>query len=102
MNTVQKYEAACELVRKDFMKKYYSEYTSDDDYYWIGMSIGEVCGIGNEFWNVDNMVDALKYKPTDEQLFSWYYDEHLKPEGQSYNLKNYIKIKTCKTTKRNT
>lgn len=93
MNRIQQYENVCEGLVKEFMRIYYPDYTQEDDYYWIGGEVGGVCGIGDEYWTIDNFVDALRYKPTHEQLFNWYYDEHLKEGGQSYNLKNYTKLK---------
>jgi hypothetical protein len=93
MNRVQQYEKVCNLVRKEFMSIYYHEY-DEDDCYWIGEDIGGICSIGDEYWNINNMVDALRYKVSEKLLFKWYYDVHVNEQAEvNYNLKSYISFK---------
>ena len=87
MESINKYEQACNALVQDFIDKYYTG--SKQDYHWAGDEIGGVLCIGDEFWNVNNVVDSLKYKPTEEQLFDWYYNVLVNEEAEiKYNLKS--------------
>lgn len=91
METIIKYERACNALAREFIKEFY---TYEQDYHWAGGEIGGVACIGDEFWNTDNMVDALKNKPTENQLFTWYYQVLVNKEAKiNYNLKSFLHIK---------
>lgn len=88
------YKRSCDNIAKEFIKRYY---TYDDgsfqDYTWI--DIGGTCNIGDYYWNLDNMIDAIKYNYTEEKLIE-YYDyslEQYEKKGFNINMKNFLLIK---------
>lgn len=68
MKEIKDYEKACEAIGKKFVKKYFSK--AYDDSYWIG--IGGVFYISDYWFNINEMITALKYKATFEQLTTYY------------------------------
>lgn len=67
--TLRNYENAVEALAQEFAKKYYE---SDCYFYWIGDEIGGTLVINDEFWNLDRIVEAIRLKPTSDQLFDFY------------------------------
>ena len=92
------YERACNKLLAAFIEKYYcDEETSieDIDYFWIGDNIGGVASIGDNFWGIENLVDAMRYKPSEGVLFDWYYyqlDCYHEDKPVGINMKNYITL----------
>jgi hypothetical protein len=88
-NLLYEAEKAINELTAVFVEKYYGkEYV--EDMYWIGGSIGETLGINDEFWDLNNIMDAVRYDYTQDQLLSWYYsggDEFERP----LNMKHFIK-----------
>jgi len=87
---IKQYYKACEGVKDLFIETYY---TYDDgsiqDFYWIGGIIGGVLNVGDEFWNIDDMVTAIEMRATIDDLYDWHWDR-LGKEGFP-NLENYLK-----------
>lgn len=85
---LKEWEEATEKLRREFLSKYFPDYSSDD-WFWVGDVIGDVLFIGDYFFNLDIMIESLRFNATDEQLFE-YYDKALelafedKPVGQKY------------------
>ena len=90
---ITKYNNICNELAVEFIKKFYKD--DDDpqeitfdyyDAYWVGGDIGEVLAINDFFWNMSDIVQALKLNPTREQLMDWYYDEYMCEEGLKLSL----------------
>lgn len=67
--SIQDYEKACNAVLDEFQKKYYPD---DETFYWIGGEVGDVVSIGDEFYNLQLMVNILRFNLTDEQNTEYY------------------------------
>lgn len=94
------WEKATQELADAFIKKYYDE---DVVSYWVGDEMGEVLAVNDQFWNIGNIVDALRWGCSKKRLFEWYdlFIENAK--SPRVNLKNYarygkemIKIKAKK------
>lgn len=89
MNALKNYEKSCNALVQAFAKKYYD---GQDDWGWIGQEIGGCLGIGDEFLNLDLIVDTMRLKPTVEQYFEYYYyqlEEHTE-DRSPWNLKYWL------------
>ncbi len=89
---IKNYEIAVQALADTFAKKYYGK---DYNMYWVGDEIGDVLTINDEFWNVDRIVEAFKCKPTQEQLFDFYYYEiecHSEQEVIGINFRSFLKM----------
>ena len=97
MKELEKFDNATDALAKKFVDKYFGkDYIYDDDYYWVGSQDQdrEVLAVGDYFFNLEMIVDALRYKATEKQLFD-YYDMELelgmKEEEIEVNFKNFVK-----------
>ncbi len=81
-------KATLELVDA-FVKKYYGENASD--VYWIGDEIGGILVVNDQYWNINNVVDALRWNCSKERLFKWYELFIESRESPCVNLRNYAK-----------
>ena len=82
------WEIACGMIAMSFVTKYFG--SDRTDWWWVADRIGGCFCIGDYFWNVEVMVDALRKNVTEEVLFSW-YDQSIEPNG--VNLQTYLKMK---------
>jgi len=97
MKELKQFDLACDELAIKFVNKYFGkDYLFDDDYYWIGSDDEdrEVLAVGDYFFNLDMIVDALRYKATKKDLFD-YYDMEIelsyKEEKPEINFRNFIK-----------
>ena len=67
------YEKACQDIADYIHKEYYDSY--EYEYYWVSDDIGGVLVIGDEYLNMTDMIDILRYKPTPEQWRKYYWDK---------------------------
>jgi len=65
---IKNYENACNDIANLFADTYFEE----PYMHWIGDSIGEVIGINDYFFNVDDILTYLKAKATKEEMFDYY------------------------------
>lgn len=88
------FDNATDSLAEVFVKKYFGkEYIEDDTSYWIGSQDDdrEVLRVGDYFFNLDRIIDALRYNATSKQLFN-YYDLEVDSEKElKINFKNYLK-----------
>ena len=91
MKEIKNWEIATQAIADEFVRKYYGKDISEA--YWIGDEVGDVFVANDHFWNVSNMIDALKYKCSSKRLFEWYdlaFDAGM--EGRPcQNLRTYAK-----------
>jgi hypothetical protein len=87
---LKEWEAATENLKEAFIVRYFMN-ASCDDYYWVADQIGGVLSVNDYFFNLDSIVDYIRYKYTPEEMFE-HYDYALKchENGEtSINIKNY-------------
>lgn len=65
---LQNYFKGCMDLTEYFIKKYFGN-IKDVDYYFIGDEIGTVCFINDYFFNMENMVDYLRYSYSVDDMF---------------------------------
>lgn len=86
------YGFACEDLVKEFLNIYYN-YGDGwvlDEWWWVGNHAGTVVSCADEqFWNMPDIVTALKYNIPKDILFSW-YDEIA--SGKELDLLSYYRI----------
>ena len=94
---LKNWDKATDELAKVFIEKYFGKnYIYDDDYYWIGSQDKdrEVLAVNDYFFNLDRIVNAIRYNATEKQLFD-YYDKEvefaLKNKEMKINFRNYIK-----------
>ena len=66
---LKNYQEAIEAIADAFVKKYYGKHISDQ--YWTD-EIGGIFCANDDYWDINNMIDALRFKCSKERLFEWY------------------------------
>lgn len=98
MKELKNFDKATDALAKVFVEKYFGkDYKEDDDYYWIGINDEdrEVLSIGDYFFNLDDIVNFIRYKYTEKEMFK-YYDYRLDNDTRNKyltNIKNWKKLK---------
>lgn len=91
MKVLINYRKACEEIAKVFVKKYYHDAC---DSWWIDDEPGTVFFVGDSFYNIDRMIEALELNATYKQLYE-YQDAELEAglQGKQVGISfvNYIK-----------
>lgn len=90
METLLKYENACNELARTFLEALYpDEPEYYDDWYWIADEIGGCVSWDDWFVNPNSMADYFRYKYTPDEFFKW-YDKWVENEG-ALNMKNFKK-----------
>ena len=83
-----------------FVEKYFGK---DAEYYWIADEVGGCLYVNDRFFNINDIVNFIRYRYTPDQMFE-YYDKELesKEKGQDYfpNIKNWKKLNENKVSNR--
>lgn len=91
MKIIKNYENACQKIAEKFRDKYLEE----AEIYWAGLDVGGVCQVGDYYFDMDQMITALKYKATQQQVFDYYNaDVELRSSGKEklpFNFENYVR-----------
>lgn len=100
-NILKQFDDATDKLADAFVKKYFGK---DYEYFWIGSQNKdrEVLVINDYFFNLGRIVDALRYKATEKQLFGYQDKESrlaMEDKGMKVNFKNYIKYGNFNKTK---
>ena len=92
------YDIAVDALAECFIKKYFGkEFTfEDDDCCWIGSqdSDRETLCINDYYFNIDRIVDALRYSASSKKLFEYYdmeVNSAFKEENIEINFRNFLK-----------
>lgn len=91
------YEAGCMYVLQCFIAKYFELEVDRENanYFWVGDKIGDVLNIGDYWFDMENMVEALRLNVPVGTFFAWYEQwmesEHKKGEPR-YNLEHYSRL----------
>lgn len=96
------YYDACQDVADIFANQYFTDKNTslrDLDYWWVNDDYGSVLCINDYFWNMADMVEALKVGVSKKTLFE-YYDWSLDENGVENKSLHYFlnlkKLKLCK------
>lgn len=93
------YEQACHNLMLKFLTDYYCDKDidlEDLEPHWIADEPGGVLSVQDEFHGMDNIVDAMRYKPTRKQFFDFYeyeLDCATKEIPQNYKMRSFIGFK---------
>lgn len=97
------YYKACNEVADMFAKQYFCDKGmtfTDLDEWWVAGDIGGVICINDYFWNMEDMVEALKVgvnKKTIFEYYDWMVDDNPLIENKSlHHFLNLKKLKLCK------
>ena len=93
------WEKATEKLTRLFLERYFGDEPSDWEYYWVAGEIGRVLYINDSFFDLDRIVEAIKYKATPEQLFDYQeleIDLARKNKKPEVNFRNYLKLNEAK------
>ena len=91
---LKKYSKVCDEIAQEFVKRYYTyDDGSKQDYMWV--DVGGVCNIGDEWWSLDDMINAIRYNYQEDKMLEYYYYRMENWEKESElipNMKNYLKL----------
>jgi hypothetical protein len=71
MKHLKKLEQSIEEFTDYFLKRYFKGY--EDDWYWVADTLGGVLSVGDFFFNLDSMMDYVRYGYTFDELYTHYY-----------------------------
>ena len=91
------WENQTQLLADNFMSKYFCKgKKADVDFFWVADEIGGVLSVSDYFFDLSDVIDALRYNIPINKLFS-FYDYQLKcyeeKKEKEYNMKNWAKLK---------
>lgn len=96
MKELKQWRNATEDLTKVFLKRYFPHERYNKDTFWVGDRVGDALCVGDYFFCIDRMIEAIEYKASVDQLFSYYdmeVDNGLNDIPMRINFKNYIKYK---------
>ena len=94
LKLIKNWEKATQALADTFVDRYYGESLSE--HYWVGDEIGGILVANDQFWNLGDIVDALKCNCSKKRLFEW-YDLLNGKDTRQINLKNYAKYGNLNT-----
>jgi hypothetical protein len=90
---IENYEKAVVELSEFFVNKYFG---INNEHYFVGDCVGDVMFINDYFFSLDDMVNFLRYKYSEKDVFD-YYDYRLdidtKGKETAINIKNWKKLK---------
>jgi hypothetical protein len=91
--TLQQYENAVDQVTKFFAKKYFGDYYEYDKSDWVSCEIGGVICINDYWFNLEDMLNFLKYNYSKKDMFAYYdYALEAREDKRSKLRKVYMLI----------
>lgn len=91
---LHEYENVCVRLAHAFVAQYYCEkddFVEDVSMFWVGDEVGSVLVINDDFWNMEDIVQAFRYNPTRDQLFKWHDQWIDEKNKEKKNLKWFVK-----------
>jgi hypothetical protein len=93
---LENWEKATNELLKQFLDKYFNEEDYEPDWYWISNAIGETVEINDYFFNLDRIVEAIRYNASKKKLFDFYdleLDYAMNHKPMEINFYHYLKRK---------
>lgn len=94
MKAIGSWRKATEEVAKTFLKKYFKHHIYNEDTFWVSDEVGSIFCIGDWYFDIKHMIEALELEATFEQLDEYYEMEieyGLENRPLPINFKNFIK-----------
>ena len=92
---LRNWEKATQELINYFLKKYFTEKDYEPDWYWIADEIGGTLFVNDYFFNLEDIVQFLRYEYTAKDMFA-YYDyalDNAKKNKILINIQNWKKLK---------
>ena len=96
MNTkLLKWEEVSDELAFYFVERYFGV---DVDFYWIADEVGGTISVADYFFNMNDIVEFIRYKYSRKQMFEYYdmaLEYHMKKHTKNdylVNIKNYKKL----------
>lgn len=89
------YNEACDALAAEFVATYYpcEPEGEEADCDWVADEPGGVLNVGDEYWDMSTMVQALDLNADEDKLFNWYWGSVEAPRENGFpSLKNYLKL----------
>lgn len=93
---LENWEKATNELLQQFLDKYFNEKDYEPDWYWISDLIGETLAVNDYFFNLDRIVEAIRYNASKKKLFDFYdleLDYAMKNKPMEINFYHYLKRK---------
>ena len=90
---LQAFEHQTQRVTDRFIEKYFGDVTES---WWVADEIGGTLYVGDYFFSLHDILNALRYKASKKKMFAYYdytLERAMEGKGIEYNLKNYLKLK---------
>lgn len=94
MKVITNWRNATEELTKAFCKKYFPDGEYGKDSWWVCDEVGTIFCIGDYFFSVDRMLEALELKASPTKFFAYYdfeFECGMTDEPVRINFRNYIK-----------
>ena len=93
MKELKQFDKATDKLADAFVIKYFGE---EYESYWIGSEDEdkEVLAVGDYFFNLEDIVNFIRYKHTKKEMFEYYnYASEKSYREAGINIKNYRKLR---------
>lgn len=87
---LQDWDIATSALTEHFIKKFFG---NDAEWWWVSDDIGTVLYVNDFFFEIHEIVMALKLKPTITQLIKYYFQRDVTQGGKGLNLNTFLKLK---------
>lgn len=94
MKEIKVWRKATEDLTRAFVKKYFPDAVYDEDSWWVADRVGYAFCIGDYYFDVDRMIEALELKASAKKLFAYYNLElecGMQERPVGVNFQNYVK-----------
>jgi len=91
-NKLQKLEEEIQEFANYFVERYFD--IEDPEVWWVAKDVGGVLFVNDYFFDLQTMIDFVRYNYSEKEMFD-YYDYALKKPKPNFNIKTYKKIR-CK------
>ena len=89
MKQIKELEKAITKFTDYFIKRYFGK---DVDMFWVGDEVGDVLYVNDYFFDLNKMIDYVKYDYSFDELYD-HYHYFTEFEGSPINIKNWKKTK---------
>ena len=103
---LESWEIETQKLTEYFLNKYFNEKDYEPEWYWISELIGETLAVNDYFFNLEDIVNFIRYDYSKKMMFE-YYDLRFKSQTDNFylrlekpttektfpNIENYKKLK---------
>ena len=95
---LKEWEGKTNVLVEYFVDRYFGK--RENEFFWIAEEVGGVLAVNDYFFNLDDIVEFIKYHYSKDMMFKYYQynlDYHMqkthKKNDYLINIKNYKKMK---------